>query len=88
MFHSVRHAHSFQRFGHPLLAVRRVHAAISQGQFDVLEHGQVADEIEALEDEPHLAVADARPLRVVEIRDGLVVECVTAFGRRIEQAED
>jgi hypothetical protein len=36
--------------------------AIGQRQLDVLEHGQVADQVEGLEDEADLAVADAGAL--------------------------
>ena len=45
------HAHLALRCGH--------HSAVRKRQFDVLIHGQIADQIEALEDEADLAVADA-----------------------------
>ena len=45
-----------------LLALGRLHAAIGERQLDVLEDRQVANQVEALEDEPDLAVAHARPL--------------------------
>ena len=35
----------------------RLHPAVGQRQLDVLEHGQVADQVEALKDEPDLPVA-------------------------------
>ena len=38
------------------------HAAVGQRQLDVLVDGEVADQVERLEDEADLAVADARPL--------------------------
>src|SRR6185503_751503 len=49
---------------------------------------QVANQVEALEDEPDLAVADARPLGRRELGDRPVVQKILSFGRRIEQAED
>ena len=64
------------------------HAAIGQGQLDVLEDGEVADQVEALEDEPDLAVADARALAEIEILNGLARDGVGPIGRRVEQAED
>src|SRR5918995_7501890 len=65
-----------------------LHAAIDQRQLDVLEHGEVADQVEALEDEPDLAVAHARALRERQVRHLLAVQQVGALGRRVEQAED
>ena len=47
----------------PLRALGGPHAAVGERQLDVLEHGQVANQVEALEDESDLAVADARALR-------------------------
>ena len=88
MFHAMRHADAFQRLGHALLAVGGVHAAIGQRQLDIFKHGEVADQIEALKDEADLAIANARALRVIQVRHRLAVERVAAFGRRIEQAED
>ena len=40
-----------------LPALGRLHAAVGERQLDVLEHRQVADQVEALEDEADLAVA-------------------------------
>ena len=42
--------------------------AVGERQLDVLEHGQIADQVEALEDEADLAVADARALRTRSAR--------------------
>ena len=64
------------------------HAAIGQRQLDVFENGQVADEIEALEDEADLAIADARALRKGEVRDLAAFERVAPVRWRVEQAED
>ena len=48
---------------HALLALGGAHAAVGERQLDVLEHREVADQVEALEDEPDLAVADRAPAR-------------------------
>ena len=58
---------------HALLALGRAHAAVGQRQLHVLEHVEIADQVEALEDEADLAVADARPLRRRQLGHGLVV---------------
>ena len=68
MFRPMRHAHAFERLGDALAALGRPHAAIGERQLDVLEHGEIADQIEALEDEPDLAIADARALRSAAAR--------------------
>jgi hypothetical protein len=60
VLHTVRHSHSLQRFLRAPPAFRAPHAAISQRQFDILVYGQIADQIECLEYEPNLAIADAR----------------------------
>ena len=62
--------------------------AIGQRQLDVFKHREIADQVEALEDETDLAIADAGALRVIELRHRLTVEREAAFGRGIEQAEN
>ena len=42
---------------HPIRPLGRAHTAVGQRQLDVLLHRQVADQVEALEDAPDLAVA-------------------------------
>ena len=71
----MRHADAFERFDHALAALGLGHAvAVGQRQLDVLEHGQVADQVEGLEDEADLAVADARALGRADVRDRAAVE--------------
>ena len=65
---AVRHADALERRLDALLALGRLHAAIGERQLDVLVDGEVADQVEALEDEPDLAVADARALRQRQVR--------------------
>jgi hypothetical protein len=71
VFRAVRHADLFQRFVDARLSFRAAQVAIRQGQFHVLVNVQIADQVEALKDEPDFAVADVRPLREREIRTGL-----------------
>ena len=64
--------HPLERVDHALLALLRAHAvAVRQRQLDVLEDREVADQVERLEDEADLPVADARALRRVEVSTGV-----------------
>src|SRR5690606_10407462 len=86
---AMRHAHALERLEHALLAFLLAQAgAIRQRQFDVLEDREVADQVERLEDEADLAVADLRPLRVIELLDRRAVQPIPATARRIEQPQD
>src|SRR6266481_1454278 len=62
MFCSMRHAHSLQSFGDKHFAITGAHAAIRQRQFNILKNAEIADQIETLENETDLAVANARTL--------------------------
>jgi hypothetical protein len=84
----VRHADALERGFDALLALGGLHAAIGERQLDVLEDGEVANQVEALEDEPDLAVAHARPLGRRELGDRPVVQQVLSFGGGVEQAEN
>ena len=58
--HAMRHAHALQRFLTRFLRSAAGMPPVGQRQFDVLVHGQIADQVETLEDEADLLVADAR----------------------------
>lgn len=88
VFASMRHPHFLQGRIDLLFPFRRGHPAIGQRQFDILKHGEVADEIEALKDEADFAISYAGAVRMVEAGDRLAIERVVAVARRIEQAED
>src|SRR5580658_6226159 len=81
--HPVSHVDALKRiFDTPLALNRRHSGAIGERQLDILFHGKVADEIEALEDETDLLVADARSIAKAQILDWLIVEQIsTACGR-------
>src|SRR5205814_520681 len=53
-----------------------------------VEDRQIADQVEALEDEPDVPVADVSAVRGREVLRRLSVEQVLAAGGRVEQAED
>ena len=80
---------AFQRFHHALLAFRRRHPlAVGERQFDVFIHREIADQVETLEDESDLLVANAGTLGEVEVLHRLAVQRVAAASRRVEQADD
>ena len=78
--------HALERVERALLALGRAHAgAVRERQLDVLEHREVADQVERLEDEADLLVADVRALRRVEVLDRRAVQQIAAAARRVEQ---
>jgi hypothetical protein len=84
----MRHADLLKRRHHAFLALRGLHAAVGERQLDVLVDRQVADQVEALEDEPDFPVADPSPLGERQVGDRPAIQHVGALGRRVEQAED
>ena len=55
-------------------------AVVDEGQLDVVERGGAGEEVEGLEDEADLLVADAGELVVVELGDVVAVEPVACPG--------
>src|SRR5262249_21636127 len=84
----VPHAPPLQRALPPPATLGRRETAVGEGQLDVLEDGEVADEVEALEDEPDLPVADVGPLGGAEARYRTAIEEVGPGGGGVEQPED
>jgi hypothetical protein len=85
---AVRDADARQRPHHLVAALLRRDPAIDQGQLDVLVDREIADQVERLEDEADLLVAQARHLRRREPRGRGAAQRVRAARRRVEQAED
>jgi hypothetical protein len=77
---AVRHADLLERVHHAFLPLGRLHTAVGERKLDVLIHIQIADEIETLKDESNLAVTNASALGERQVRHGLPVERVLAFG--------
>ena len=88
VLHPVRHADALQGLLHALLALVGGHAAVGQRQLHVLEDREVADQVEALEDESDLPIPDASALGERELLGRLAVQGVVPVGGRVEQAED
>ena len=82
------HPDLLQALRRPLPPFSRRHPAIDERQLDVLEDGEISDEVEALEDETDLAVPDPRPLRQLEARSRPGVEDVRPRGGRVEESQD
>ena len=61
-------------------------AGIDQRQLDVVQRGRARQQVEGLEDETDLLVADARQLVVVHLADLFAVEEVGALRGRVEAA--
>ncbi len=86
--HARRKADALQRLADALPALGGRHLAVAQRHVDVVVDVEIGNQVEGLEDEADLAVADARAAVVAELADILAVELVAAAGRRFEQAGD
>ena len=71
MLCAMGHADALERFSDALLSFAGIHPAIGQRQLDVFIDRQIADQIEALEDESDFAIANPRPFRQRKIFDRL-----------------
>src|ERR1051325_7443282 len=76
------------RFLDAVLALERGEPAVAQRDVDVVEDVEVGDEVEALEDEADVLIADPRHLPVGEAADVLAVEMVRAAVKDVEQPGD
>src|SRR5215212_8924713 len=63
------------------------HPAISERQLDILEHRQVADEIERLEDKSNLTIPHSRTVGRRQVRHRCTGQHVFAARRNVEQAK-
>src|SRR5262249_9905093 len=64
------------------------HARVDERELDVVQGSGARQQVEGLEDEADLLVANPRELVVVHRRDLLVVQEVAPLGRRIETADE
>src|SRR5262245_26724104 len=88
MLRAMRHADAFERRLHALAAFSAAHAAVGERQLHVLEDAQVANQVEALEDEANLPISDAGALGGAEVRHLPGIQRVGALRWRVEQPED
>jgi hypothetical protein len=80
---AVAKSDSFEQFGCALVPIGGLDAAEEHRQFDVLERGDVRQEIESLKDESDASIADLGQLVARDAGDGLASDLVDARGRRI-----
>ena len=85
MLDAMRHPDALERLLHALAPLRGRHAAIRERQLDVLVDGEIADQVEGLEDESDLSVPNARPIRSRQRLTGLTGQRVLPGGGRVEQ---
>src|SRR6185312_3910429 len=83
-----RQPDALQRILDPLLALGTRKSAIAQRHVDVVEQIEVRNQVEALEHEADLLVAQPRAVLVAELRDVDAVELVLAARGFFEQASD
>src|SRR6266581_2775299 len=63
MFGPMAHPDPLQRLRNRALAIARAHPAIGQRQLHIFVNGEIADQIEALENETDLAITNTGALR-------------------------
>ncbi len=67
--------------------IRGRHIVIKQRQLDILAHRQLVDQVEALEDEADVALAEVGELGLVQFGDFGAVEQIRSVGRAIQHAD-
>ena len=88
MLGAVGDVHAAHYFLDAVFAFRRAHFEVGQRQFDVFIDVELVDEVETLEDEADVALAELRAVLLFEVRHLLTEEFVTALGRVVQEAED
>ena len=85
---TVADVHALHHLLHLLLALALRHAEIGKRQLDVLLYVELVDEVEALEDEAYLSLADGRALVLMQSGHLFVTEPILAGGGVVEESED
>jgi|GEM_PF-2282218 len=83
-----RQTHALQRRQRALAALAAGHVAVVQRHLDVVQHVEVGDQVEGLEHETDLLVAQARALVVVHAVHVDAIEQVFAAGEILQQPGD
>ena len=87
VMHAGAQAHRVERFFGPRFPLPARQARIDERQLDVLDGVRAREEVERLEDEADLLVADLRQLVVVHRRDLAALQVVRAGRRRVEASD-
>ncbi len=82
------HVHLLEHGFDALLALGGRHLVVAQWQLDVLEHRELVDEIEALEYEAEVRLAQLRALAPRATRHFLSEQLVAAVAGRIDEPQD
>ena len=81
-------ADGFQLFHGPFCPFLAADAGVDQGQGDVVQGGNAGQEVEVLEDEADVLVADDGQFIVAEVGDFLAAELVRARRGPVQAAQD
>jgi len=89
MPNAMRHPHAFQRLHDTPFSLGARHALpVGQRQFDILINREIANQVETLEDESDLLVADARPLGEIQVLYRFVVQKIAAACGSVEESNN
>ena len=88
VFHAVAEPHFFQSFFCQFPAIAAAAGAIEQGDFHVVQYREVVDEVETLENEANLLIADTSQLLVFVALQLAIVDGHFTFGRLVKQTHD
>ena len=85
---AVTDVHALEHGGDTLFALASPHVEVFEWQLDVLEDVEFVDEVEALEDESDIALAETGAVALLEVAHFGVTEPVVAGGGVVEEAQD
>ena len=88
MFGAVRDIHAAQDFIHAAPALGSLDAHVDQRQLDILEDIQLVDQVERLEDEADVALAELRAVFLSETAHLVVQQHIAARCRVVQQAQN
>ena len=88
VLHPVGQTHRLQGLCRDLPAFRHRDSLVDQRQLDVVKDVGAGDQVEGLEHETDLLVADLGQLILLHRADVLALEEIAAGGRRVETADD
>ena len=88
VFGTVRNIHAAQDLVDTTLALGRLDAHVDQRQLDVLEDVQFVDQVERLEDEPDIPLAEFRAVFLLEPGDLVAEQRIAARGGIVQKPQD
>ena len=88
MLGAVADVHPLQDGSNHFLALGWLHTEVGEREFDILEDVQFVYQVEALEDEADIALANLRALLFFEVANFFVAQVIVALGGVVEQAQN